>query len=785
MKSSLTWALIFIGASFLHYDLAAQSADSVSVLDGIRDLEKKNNVQFFYRADWIRNLKVTKNSASALNDFLSFLAKNANISQSTLNNGKYIFLYRGPAPTMDFIRQQTDSAETAAVKVESNSTVILSGVIEDGKTGELIIGANVFIEELGTGTSSDMRGFYSIKVPSGVVTVRVSAVGKLPTQQKLDIQNNLRLNFEMFEDPIELENVVVTAEGLNRNVTSGEMSQVKIDVKTLKSISPFMGEIDVVKSILLLPGVSTVGEGSSGFNVRGGNVDQNLVLLDNVPLFNSSHLFGFFSTFNPDFIKDVVLYKGGMPAQFGGRISSVLDVKMREGNPNKITASGGLGIISSRLLLEGPLSRKTTFMIGGRGAYPNWLLKKTPDLNVSKSSAYFYDLNARVQHKFNDRNTLLLTAYRSADHFKFAADTTYGWSTTNLTAKWTTVINEHLFANVNIASSKYDNQIRGVREQKQFTANFGVNTQLGNVDFTYMPAPKHKIDFGASATRYTFNPGKLVPNDDSTIPEKTINDEYSIEQGYFITEEWKPNETFLVTAGLRHSRYSVLGQGKVFVYDPDRAMDPSSIVDTLNFKKGQAIANYSGWEPRLAVKISLGDQSSIKLSYNRNLQYVQLISNTTAISPLDLWRSSNYYIKPAIGNQVAVGYFQNFADNKVEFSVETYYKLIENLVEYKNGASLFMNPFLESQLLKAEGKMYGAEFFLRKNTGKLTGWIAYTYSRTFRRTVDVADEDMINEGKYYPSNYDKPNYLAIAANYAFTRRVNASANFTYSTGRPI
>jgi hypothetical protein len=754
-------------------------------VEAIPILETRHQVRFFFDPVLITPVRVSGAiSEIPIASVLDHLDKRG-LSITILEDGKYIVLTRVAVPRVLTLTGPQESASKDHVPTATLDEFVLQGTVADAVTSEPLPGATIFIAEANVGTTTDRAGHFRIGLPTGTYNVRVTAVGKLSTSQLVVLDSDVALSLEMFEEATQLDNVTITSEAITRNVTSTGMSQINLDIKTMKSITPFLGEPDVIKSILLMPGVSTVGEGASGFNVRGGNVDQNLVLLDDTPLYNSSHLFGFFSAFNPDFVRDVTLYKGGMPANFGGRISSVLDIKLKDGSNEKIKGAGGIGIVTSRLLFEGPLgSEKTTFMIGGRIAYPNWMLRSVPDLNVSQSSGSFYDVNFRLRHQFNDKNSLSLSAYRSDDEFKFAADTTYGWTTTNLSLKWNTTITPQLFGSATVLYMDYDNNVDGVKPTYEFESSFGVEDRGGKVDLTWLPGKRHKVDFGLSVTGHKFRNGSLVAGETSSINSIYLPDEQSVEQGYYITDEMKINEKISFEAGVRFSMYQAKGPSSVYEFNPELPRRTSTIIDTLDFANGETVQSYSGWEPRLSVKISTGDHSSIKLSYNRNLQYIHLISNTTAVSPLDLWKSSGYNVKPQIGSQYAAGYFLNFRDNMFELSMEGYYKQLENLLEYRDGATLFMNELLEAELLSAKGWSYGIETMVRKNFGKLTGWVAYTYSRSFRQVDGTTSKEVINFGKPYPSNFDKPNDLTFVGRYAFTKRLSISANFTYSTGRP-
>lgn len=761
---------------------AAQESETIPLTEAIASQQRANNVRFFFKPEWLQEIRINRASAATpLSDFLDRDLANAGFSYTRFHDGVHIVLFKGNAPDITIGRITTVSA---AADTTMSDAFVLSGTVLDGITGEPLAGATVLPVGTSKGVNADAKGFFSVQLSAGVYEIRVTAVGKTTTTRRITLDGDVSLNVDLFEQVTELDNITITSEAMSRNVTATGMSQINLDIKTMKSIPPFMGEADVIKSILLMPGVSTVGEGASGFNVRGGNVDQNLILLDETPLYNSSHLFGFFSAFNPDFVRDVTLYKGGMPASFGGRISSVLDIKLKDGNGEKFSGAGGIGIVTSRLQVEGPVSKKTTFIVGGRIAYPDWMLATVPDLNVSRSSGSFYDANLRVRHQFNSRNVLQLSAYRSADQFKFAADTTYGWSSTNMSLKWNTTISEKIFGSATLIYARYQNDVSGIKPGTEFDATFGVLDRGGKVDFTWLPDSRNKIDFGMSFTEHTFNTGTLVASEGSSINDVLLPEERSAEHGYYISDEFKLNEKVSLQAGVRYSWYAALGAARVYLFNPELPRRVSSIVDTLFFAPGENVQTYSGWEPRASLKFATGEHSSVKVSYNRNYQYVQLISNTTAVSPLDLWKSSGYNIKPQIGSQVAAGYFMNFMNNGMEFSVEGYYKQLDNLLEYKDGANLFLNQYLEADLLYAKGWSYGVETMIRKNHGKLTGWVAYTYSRSIRQVAGRTTQEFINFGKKYPSNFDKPNDMTIVGRYAFTRRLSIAANFTYSTGRP-
>ncbi|MBX2967633.1 MAG: TonB-dependent receptor [Cyclobacteriaceae bacterium] len=777
--------LPFLIALFSWLGAQAQQKE-IPLQEAFDNLQKNKKVRFFYQPEWVEGIIVDQETLTLpLSEFLDKAFSNTSLSY-VLYKKKYVILFNDLPDSLQ--NRFTGRARKIDERtfVPDGKEYSMGGKVKEANSGESIVGASIYIEELKTGTVTDVYGGYSITVPSGIYTLQISAIGKAPATHRVILQKNISLDIDLFDHLTQLSEVIVKGEAMDKNISSIDMGLVKLDLKTLQSIPSFLGEADIIKSITLLPGVSTVGEGAGGFNVRGGNTDQNLVLIDDVPVFNTSHLFGFFSTVNTDIVKDVALYKGGMPAQYGGRISSVLDIKLKDGNLKEFTGSGGVGTISSKFSLEGPIVKdKASFVVGGRYAYPNWILKKVPDYSIRNSEGDFYDAHATLNYHINEKNTLRYSSYYSVDRFKFAADTVFGWSTFNSIIKWNSLVSKKLFFSTSAFFSNYVYSIEGLSDNSEFKTDFGIRNIGAKVDGSYFITLENKIDFGVSTTFYDFNPGALNPAEGSSINHRSLQQERSIESGLYINNEFKLNARIGILAGLRYSIYSNIGPQDILLYEPGIPKSPSSVIDTLSFGSGSSIKTYSGLEPRSSVRITLDDQSSVKISYNRTIQYLHLISNTTAISPVDVWKPSNYYIKPQTGQQLSLGYFKNLKDNAIETSVEFYYKEIQNMVEYKDGADLFLNPFLESELLPAFGKAYGAEVLVRKNHGKLTGWAGYTFSRSLRQVKGSSQSETINRGKFYPSNFDKPHDLTVAMNYRFTRRLSISSNFTFNSGRPI
>lgn len=663
----------------------------------------------------------------------------------------------------------------------------LAGTLRDSKTGEPIIGAYIYIESPTIGTASDQYGYYSITLPVGRHELKIRAIGLKNAKRQIVLNGDGKLDIELEEDVRTLKEVLVEAEK-DRNVTGLQMGMERLDIRTIKQVPTAFGETDILRVVLTLPGVKSVGEGSTGMNVRGGSTDQNLILLNDAVIYNPSHLFGFFSAFNPDVLKSVELYKSAVPARYGGRLSSVLEVTTRDGNKKEFTGAGGIGLLTSRLTLEGPIIKdKTSFLIGGRTTYSNWLLKQLPNKSFKNSEASFYDLNTQISHEIDSKNSLFFTGYMSKDKFKLAADTLYRFKNQNASIKWKHNFHNKLYSVATGAYSHYSYDISNEENAvNAATLAFGIDQATAQIDFNYFPNSQHTIDFGASSILYQASPGNLTPHsNESLIVSDNIQREKALENALYISDRYDINARLSVSVGLRYSIFTALGSRDVFTYAPGVPKTESTIVDTVSYSAGEPVATYHGPEFRLSARYGLTDNSSMKLSYNRQRQYVHMLSNTASMSPTDTWKLSDSNIRPQVGDQVAIGYYQNFRNNTVEFSTEGYYKWMKDFLDYRSGASIIMNHHIETDVANAEGKAYGVEVMLKKATGKLNGWVSYTYSRTLVRVNDPTTSEIINRGEYYPSNYDKPHDFSMISNYRFSQRFSTSLNFTYNTGRPI
>jgi len=673
---------------------------------------------------------------------------------------------------------------TKTDNLQGKATV--AGTVRDSKSGEPVIGASVFVENPMIGASTDQFGHYSLTLPKGQHILKLKSIGMKNTHRQVMLYNNGRLDIEIEEDVTPLKEVVVESDR-DARVTGMQMGMEKLDIKTMKQMPLALGETDIMKVVLTLPGVQTVGEGTTGLNVRGGATNQNLILYNDATVYNPSHLFGFFSTFNPDVLKNVELYKSGINAEYGGRLSSVLDVHTREGNLKKISGSGGISPITGRFTLEGPIIKdRTSFLIGARSTYSDWILDRVKTKELKNSSASFYDLNANITHKINDDNSLYLSGYMSKDHFKLNSDTAYRYSDRNASLKWKHVFNTKLYGVLTGTYSKYEYTVNSASNPvNAFQMSFAIRQLAAKADFNYFPNAKHTLTAGASMIHYGLSPGNYQPyGTESLVVPNTLQKEQGRESAIYIGENFEVTPTLSVYAGLRYSYYQSLGPRDVYQYASGVPRKESTIQDTVHYNSGP-IATYHGAEPRFSVRYIVAENSSVKFSYNRMRQYIQMLSNTTVIAPTDTWKLSDSYIPPQIGDQWSLGFYKNLRGNMIETSVEAYYKKMHHAIDYKDGASLLMNHHIETDVLSAQGKAYGLEFMVKKATGKLNGWVSYTYSRTLLKTAGPTSTETINRGVYYPSSYDKPHAVNFIGNYKFSRRFNFSLNVVYSTGRPI
>ena len=657
----------------------------------------------------------------------------------------------------------------------------ISGHVKDAASGEDIIGASVFAVESKLSVAANIYGFYSLTLPEGKHTITVSNLGYNNFTQVIELNKNIVLDINLEIRSEQLKEVEITSEKSDANVKDIQMSVAKLDIKTIQKVPAFLGEVDLIKVIQLLPGVSTVGEGATGFNVRGGSIDQNLVLLDDAPVYNSSHLFGFFSVFNPDAVKDVKLYKGGIPSQFGGRLSSLLDVRLKDGNNKTYHAEGGIGLLFSRLSIEGPLVKnKSSFIVAGRRSYFDLFFPLSKNKDIRESKAYFYDLSVKLNYILNEKDRIYLSGYFGRDVFG-AGNPEFGFDLGNATGtlRWNHIYNSKLFSNVSLIYSNYDYRIGVGDEFDGFNWKSNIINYIVKPEFTYYLNPKNTITFGGSATYYTFDPGKLLFYSKGEKREVGSEPKYALENALYVGNEQRITGRLSMQYGLRFSNFNYMGEGTAYYF---RDTIPNVRKDTINsktFNNFETITSYNNLEPRFSLKFEVTDQSSIKASYNRTTQNLHLISNAAASTPLDVWIPSTNNIKPQIADQVALGYFRNFReDNMYETSVEVYYKEMQNQVDYIDGADLLLNKLVEGDLMSGTGRAYGLELYVKKAKGDLTGWISYTLSRSERKV------NGINNNDWYPNRFDKVHNLNVVGMYTLNKRLEFGSTFVFGTGTP-
>lgn len=651
----------------------------------------------------------------------------------------------------------------------------LSGTIRDKHTGEALVSASIVVLGLpNAGAVSNSYGFYSLRVPAGTYSVVGSFAGYQPDTLQVILSQNLVLNLGLNSSGTQLQDVVVTAHKKDDNVTKPLMSVQKLSMNEVKYIPVIFGEQDIMKTIQLLPGIKPAGDGNSGFYVRGGAADQNLILLDEAVVYNASHLLGFFSTFNSDAVKDVTVYKGGWPAEYGGRLSSVVDVIMKDGNNQNYGVSGGIGLISSRLNVEGPIVKdEGSFTVSARRTYADLFLKLSRDSTINRNQLYFYDLNAKANYRINDNNHVYLSGYFGRDVLSFADVFGIQWGNATGTARWNHVFNSQLFSNTSLIYSNY-NYVININQNSN---SISLVSKISNVslkeDLQYYIDPNNTLKFGLDVTHYMFSPGILNASESSSYNSLFLPKKYELESAVYVSDEWSPSQRLHLIYGLRLSSFTIFGPGEFYSYDSH-----GNTLDTASYSSWQVVKNYLNPEPRISASFLLNKESSIKASYSRNVQNLHLLSNSTTSNPTDLWIPSSNNVKPEIADQEAIGYFRNLHANQYEFSSEIYYKSMQNQIDYKNGAQLVANANVESQLLFGKGRAYGWELFLKKKTGRLTGWISYTLSKTELKI------DSINNGSWYPARQDITNDVSIVGIYQLSKKWTLSATWVYYTGSP-
>jgi len=657
--------------------------------------------------------------------------------------------------------------------VLAGQLITVSGYIRDAKTGEDLIGATVSVKELlGKGTGTNAYGFYSLTLPSGQYQITSQYMGYEPQVQQIDLTAPRKIDFLLTSQDNALGEVVVTSQRKNDNITKLEMGVQKLDTKDIKNIPVLFGEKDVLKTIQLLPGIKSAGEGNSGFNVRGGAVDQNLILLDEATVYNASHLMGFFSVFNSDAIKDISVYKGNEPAEYGGRLSSALDIKMNDGNDKKFSVNGGIGLISSRLTVEGPIVKdRGSFIVSARRTYADLFLKLSKDTTLNSAQLYFYDVNAKANYKIDSKNRIFLSGYFGKDVLGLSNTFGINWGNSTATLRWNHLFSDRLFSNTSLIYSNYTYRIN-INNGVELNIISRIQDYSLKQDFQLFAGTNNTIKFGFNSINHKIIPGVITSS--SIVDLKTLTNKFVWENAFYISHQHTFSDKFSVEYGARLSIFSSLGPGNFYTYD-----SIGNPKDTTYYKAGQFVKTYANIEPRITLNYILNQQNSVKASYARNVQNLHLISNSTSGNPTDLWIPSSNNVKPEIADQVSLGYYRNFNNNMYEFSAEIYYKYLQNQIDYKNGAELNFNENVESQILFGSGRAYGLELFLKKKYGRFNGWISYDLSRTERKF------DAINNGSYYPARQDRTHDISIVGMYELSKHWSLSATWVYNTGNAV
>ena len=665
--------------------------------------------------------------------------------------------------------------------------VILEGTITNFKTGEPLRDVALQDKSLEIGTTSDASGHYSIRLPAGRHDLSLRSVGLKDTRRQVMLHTSGRLDIELEEQVYALDEVSVSAQYVE-NVRSTMLGVTRLDVKEIKNIPTTFGELDIMKVLLTLPGVKSVGEVSNGFNVRGGATDQNLILFNGGTVYNPTHLFGLFSIFNADVVKDMELYKSSIPSKFGGRISSVLDINSKVGSKEKFKGSASIGLLTSSLTLEGPLpGKKTSYIIGARTTYSDWLLGILPEKSGYKDGkAGFYDLNASIDHRFDENNSLTLTGYFSHDRFRFDRAERYGYQNGSGSLRWKHAFHPNLTGVFSAGYDHYRNHTENTENPATaYKLSFGIDQYYGKADLSWQAHDNHLANFGLSALHYNLNPGEYIGKGEaSLVRDDRLQKEKALEAAVYVGDRWEITSAFSIEAGVRYSLFGVMGPRSYAVYDPERLPSPSNVIDTREEGSG-IFKTYHGPEFRVSARYEFADGLSVKAGYNTMRQNIHKLSNTTIMSPTDTWKLSDANIKPQTGSQAAIGLYKNFDRIGLETSIEGYYKTMDHYLDYRNGANLIMNHHIEQDVVNTTGRAYGVELMLRKPSGKLNGWVSYTYSHTQLRQEDPRILKPVNRGEWYPADYDKPHELKLVGNYKFTKRFSVSMNCDYSTGRPV
>ncbi len=794
--------LLCIGIScstcFAQNEFISIEGNELALPQVLNQLEAKTQLKFYYRnVDVPEDRYTVSIKDQSLNYILDYVLQNTNLSYDVYDDYAVII---GPKNIIDesysaeYYKIIEEKGLESAIDVQpeqmiqvgdisrlsSSGTAKIKGVIRDALNQDPIIGATVFWPDLDIGTSTDIMGEFELELASGRHEMKIEYIGYEDFVKVLAVDGDGEFDVNLQPEAYRLEEVLVKAEAVNVNVESADIGVERLDVQAIKKLPSFMGEADVVKSLLLQPGVSTVGEGAIGFNVRGGQIDQNLVMQDDAFLFNTSHALGFFSTFNPELISFVTLYKGSMPSEFGGRLASVLDVEMRDGSYRKFKVNGGIGPVSTKLAIEGPIVKeKTSFIMGFRSTYSDWILNLIKVPEIKNSSAFFYDINARVTHKFNDKHALTISGYSSADRFSFNEEFGYEYQTQLGQLIFKSIFSDRVFNKFTASVSGYNSDQLDISGTDASVLNTHLQYAKFKNKISFVHSTSLQVDAGISSILYQVMPGDLRPDGRlSQIIPTRLESEKGLESAFFINSSWTVNEKISLNSGLRLSAYHYLGPASVFRYDNEIKPTLETVTGTQQYANNEVISKYGSIEPRLSLRYKLDDDSSVKLGYSRTTQYINLISNTNTPTPGSQWQLSTDYIKPQRANNFSIGYFKNYKDNVWETSIELYARQVDDLFDFKNFAQLAVNEAIETELLKGIGRAYGAEVSIKKRKGTFNGSLSYTMSTSQKQIAGI------NERNWYPSNFDKPHDLSLIFNIQPNTRNTIVFNFNYSTGRP-
>ncbi len=793
--------------------------DHVPFVKFVQDVEQKTGASFFFKTEWVAEIFIDlRGDSMLLDDVLDSVLEGTDLDYY-IDDGNNVFIIKNiilvkRLPDFSFESGREDLAEGSSDGVTSTEqkyingrkasiaetiivgdkssgnppgTAIIHGKLTDSETGEPLIGATIYINELESGSVTDLDGHFTLFLVPGRYSVEFSSMGMKKVRCFLLVRNSGRLDLAMEKDVIPISEVVVKADRYH-NVKGLQMGFERITIKSIKEIPLVMGEKDLLKVAQMLPGIQTVGEGTSGFNVRGSPADQNMFYINKIPVYNTSHLFGFFSSFSPDIVRDFSLFKSNIPVKYGGRLASFFDISTRQGNRKKFTARGGVSPITGHLAMEGPIKKDhTSFICSARSTYSDWILERLEDPELRNSNASFHDFAGGINIEPNESNLLKIFGYHSFDKFSLSTDNDYNYATSGSSVNWKHRFTNKLSSDLSAVFGRYRfKTINKAEPVSAYEHGFQIDHYEARTDFNWIPGKKHSLPFGASIIYYRLDRGIVKPWGEESLRKRNIfGKENGIEGVLYIADEFKIFPTLTLSTGFRYSFYGFLGPARVYNYYIDAPRSDNMISDTLSFNAGKIIKFYSGPEFRIALNTSTGPFSSVKMSYNRIRQYLFMLSNTIAISPTDQWKLCDYHIRPPYADQYSVGYYKDYPDVGINTSLEAYYKVIHNVVEYKDGVNFLSSPEVEQLILQGNQTAYGLELMVKKNAGKLNGWISYSYSKSTILVDGMNSWEKINFGKRYAANYDKPHALNVVSNFRFNRRISFSANMVYSTGRPV